>query len=149
MGGRCWLAGGPRAAISSRSATREPFVTPNSSSSGRYLFPKSARLLKSGDFRNVYDDGFRVPGRYFVAFCLRRGEGEGAKVGFTTPRALGRAVVRNRIRRRMREAVRLQLPKLPPGWWVVFNPRRVVLTAPFSELQEEVARVFRRCSEPS
>ena len=149
MGGQFLLAGGPRAAISLRSATREPFVTRNSNSSGSFKFPKCARLLKSGDFRNVYDNGFRVPGRHMVAFCLQLPDGGPSKVGFTTPRALGRAVVRNRIRRRVREAVRLQLPFFPPGWWVVFNPRRSALSAPFLEIQEEVARVFRRCSEPS
>jgi len=67
-------------------------------------------------------------------------------VGFTTPRALGKAVVRNRIRRRVREAARLELAQLSPEWSIVFNPRRKTLDCPFTELQAEVRRLFIRCS---
>ena len=45
-------------------------------------------------------------------------------MGFTTPRALGKAVVRNRIRRRVREAARLELAQLSPEWCIVFPGRR-------------------------
>lgn len=89
--------------------------------------------------------------RFFAAFCLRRQEvgGAPARVGFTVPRALGRAVIRNRIKRRMREAVRGELSHLPACWNVVFNPRRTVLDAAFDDLRRETARVFDRCNERS
>jgi len=70
----------------------------------------------------------------------------GPRIGFTTPRALGKAVVRNRIRRRVREAVRLHLEQLSPQWWIVFNPRPKAMNAPFQELEREVERLFRRCN---
>jgi ribonuclease P protein component len=71
-------------------------------------------------------------------------------LGFTTPKALGKAVIRNRIRRRVREAVRIELDRfesgeLSPAWWIVFNPRRKALDCPFTELQAEVKRLFLRC----
>jgi ribonuclease P protein component len=72
---------------------------------------------------------------------------DGPHVGFTTPKALGKSVIRNRIKRRMREAVRLELPSLNSEWSIVFNPRRKALDCPFSELQSEVRRFFIRCSE--
>lgn len=87
-------------------------------------------------------------GPLFAAF-YRRAEGEAAaRVGYTTPRALGPAVARNRIKRRLREAVRMQLSALGAGeepgagWEIVFNPRRAVLEAEFSRLSGEVARLF-------
>ena len=64
------------------------------------------------------------------------------RVGLTAGRVLGGAVERNRIRRRMREAVRMHLGALPAGVDVVLHPRRLVLEMDFSRLEREVARVF-------
>ena len=72
-----------------------------------------------------------------------------SRFGFTCPRALGKAVVRNRIKRRLREAVRSRLAEIRPGWVVVFNPRRTVLDAPFIELCKEVSRVLAKCNTSS
>jgi ribonuclease P protein component len=109
-------------------------------------FPKSVRLLRPGDFRRVYDNGTRYTCPFFAAFCLSDLESPGPRVGFTTPRALGKAVVRNRLRRRVREAVRLELALLSNEWSIVFNPRRKTLDCAFTELQAEVRRLFVRCT---
>ena len=83
----------------------------------------------------------------FAAFCLAVPElADGPKVGFTTPRALGKAVKRNRIRRRLREAVRLRLCDLDPKWMIVFNPRRAMLDADWPRVQAEVAKLVERCT---
>jgi len=70
-------------------------------------------------------------------------------VGFTTPRALGKAIRRNRIRRRVREAVRRRFAALEGGWDVVLNPRAAALQAPFAELEAAVEKLFRELSEKS
>jgi ribonuclease P protein component len=77
---------------------------------------------------------------------VRESEPDGPHIGFTTPRALGKAVVRNRIKRRVREAVRLALDRLNPQWSIVINPRRKALDAPAAELRKEVERLFLRCN---
>ena len=64
------------------------------------------------------------------------------RIGLTAGRVLGGAVDRNRIRRRMREAVRLHLAKLPGGVDVVLHPRRRVLDMEFVQLEGEVSRIF-------
>jgi len=104
--------------------------------------------LRSTDFRRIYDQGSRFSSPFFAAFCVREAQPCGPRIGFTTPRALGKAVVRNRIRRRVREAVRMHLAQLSPEWSIVFNPRRKVMEAPFPELEREVERLFVRCSGP-
>jgi len=80
---------------------------------------------------------------------VRDPESQSPRVGFTTPRALGKAVVRNRLRRRVREAVRLELASLSKEWSIVFNPRRKTLDCAFAELQAEVHRLFIRCQQES
>lgn len=97
----------------------------------------------------VYDTGRKLPKANFVAFCLRRPDEQPTRVGFTTPRALGKANVRNRVRRRIREAVRLKLSLLPNGWSLVVNPRRVAATRPFAEILAEVEQVLARCAASS
>jgi ribonuclease P protein component len=80
-----------------------------------------------------------------TVFYLRR-EGEPAesdlRIGFTVGKVLGGAVQRNRIRRRLREAVRLNGfgPGIPAD--IVINPKRSLLTADFSAVQSEVAKAF-------
>jgi ribonuclease P protein component len=99
----------------------------------------------------VYDNGTRYACPLFAAFKLRHTAmghtSESPRIGFTTPKGLGNAVVRNRIRRRVREAVRLELSSLSPEWSIVFNPRRKALDCLFGELQNEVRRFFNRCNE--
>ena len=67
-------------------------------------------------------------------------------MGFTVGRAIGGSVVRHRVKRRMREAVRLRLPQLEGPWSIVFNPRRSCLEAPFEALGREVEKLFEKCS---
>jgi ribonuclease P protein component len=111
-------------------------------------FPKSVRILRSKDFRRVYDHGSRYSGPFFAAFyaTASNAAGSGPKVGFTVPRSLGGAVVRNRIKRRVREAVRLRLDQLSPQWEIVFNPRRAAIDSPLPDLIREVEKFFLRCN---
>jgi ribonuclease P protein component len=77
-----------------------------------------------------------------TVFFLARPQGKGLRVGFTVGRMLGGAVARNRIKRRLREAVRLARPsdRIPVD--VVINPKKAVVTADFVELQNEVRGAF-------
>ena len=113
------------------------------SASGRRGFPKSAHLLKHADFDRVYREGKRHFSRPMTFFYLRRTDSPGGpRVGFTVGRVLGGAVERNRMRRRLREAVRLELARLNTPVDVVINPKKSVLTADFGELVKEVGRAF-------
>jgi len=111
-------------------------------------FPKSCRLLRSAQFKQVYDNGFRHQSTYFAAFCLAA-DPSGAQIGFTTPRGLGKAVFRNRLRRRIREQVRLHWPLLGPRWRVVINPRRAADNATPQQLKQEIERLFVRLARHS
>jgi ribonuclease P protein component len=129
---------------------------------GRGKFPKAAHLLKHADFDRVYRTGRRQFSASITVFWLRREkqqEGDsfidgtgpatsiGPRIGFTVGRVMGGSVVRNRIRRRLREAVRLNLAQLlvpsPQPVDVVINPKKSALAAEFIRLKSEVADAFR------
>jgi ribonuclease P protein component len=98
--------------------------------------------LNHADFERVYDKGKRHFSANLTAFYLPRAGTGGLRVGFTVSRALGGAVERNRIRRRIREAVRLRRPANAPAVDVVINPKKSVLRVEFMELLLEVGRTF-------
>jgi ribonuclease P protein component len=79
-----------------------------------------------------------------TVFYLRRADDEltAARIGFTVSKALGGAVQRNRIRRRLREAVRLGDFAIGVAVDVVINPKRSALAADFNDLQSEVMKAF-------
>jgi ribonuclease P protein component len=115
--------------------------SPKQQATGRRArFPQTARLLRHADFERVYEQGERHFARHMTFFFLP-GEGE-ARIGFTVGRVLGGAVQRNRIKRRLREAVRSERQRLGTGVDVVVNPKKSVLQAKFSEVTQDVSRAF-------
>ena len=105
-------------------------------------FPRSVRLLRHADFEQVYKQGRRHFSPHMTVFYLRRETGEGLRIGFTVGRVLGGAVDRNRIKRRMREAVRMRRPQVIAAVDVVINPKKSVLKVEFPELLAEIAKAF-------
>jgi ribonuclease P protein component len=110
-----------------------------------YSFPKAFHLLRPTDFRRVYDNGSRFSGSLFTSFLLSKDEVTGPRIGFTLPRALGKAVRRNRMRRRLREAIRLEFHRVSPRWDIVINPRRALENASWDSIQNEVRKLVSRC----
>ena len=77
---------------------------------------RSNRLSRSRDFDAVYRQGRSSATRYLVLYWFRRDDDAGdPRLGIAVPKKLGGAVVRNRMKRRLREAWRKILPEVPPA----------------------------------
>ncbi len=108
----------------------------------RRRYPRSMRLVRHADFERVYEKGRRLFSKHITVFYLRRESGNCARIGYTVSRALGGAVDRNRMKRRLREAVRMaRIPAAVPVD-IVINPKKSLLKTDFEALLEEVGRAF-------
>jgi len=103
--------------------------------------PDVLKLKNSEEFQSVYKEGVRKNSRSFVIFLLANGR-DHSRVGLTTPRKIGAAVERNRIRRRIREILRTAWPILPRGFDIVVNPRSSVFSRNFLELKMELLELL-------
>ncbi len=113
-----------------------------SGSGKRRKFPRDVRLLRHADFERVYKQGRRHFAPHLTAFYRRREEGNTLRIGFTVSKMLGGAVQRNRMRRRLREAVRLNWPEFQSPVDIVINPKKSLLTVDFSDLTKEIGQMF-------
>lgn len=113
---------------------------------------RDARLRKHGDYQRVYKAARKQPGSAMTWFFADRvasgsiAPNETPRVGLTVGKVLGKAHERNRIKRRMRAAVRMHLSVLPAGVDVILHPRRQVMTLEFGKLEGEVLRIFRQAA---
>ncbi|MGD9924924.1 MAG: ribonuclease P protein component [Pseudorhodoplanes sp.] len=102
------------------------------------------RLRQRADFLAVRG-GVKVPSAGFVLQARDRSDKGPPRVGFTVSRKVGNAVIRNRVRRRLREVVRLSSEgALQAGHDYVLVGRRAALSAAFSELVADYGRAIRR-----
>jgi len=143
---------------SGSSLANEPLVRPGSPLTSHIAHLTSqSRLRQHADYQRVYKASRKQFAKQMAFFFAMRAadapsDTTGPRIGLTVPKALGKAVDRNRIKRRLREAVRRALPLLSVPADVVLHPKRTTLTLPFATIEQEVAEIFRtiqkRCGPP-
>lgn len=111
-------------------------------------FPKSIRLRKRPDFLRVQGKGRRIVRASLVAVALRREDKGSPRFGLTVSKKVGNAVVRNRVKRALREALRRDARALT-GVDVVFIARPSAAMASSMQLAAEVGEVLERLARPS
>jgi ribonuclease P protein component len=94
------------------------------------------------EYEAVYRSGKRRSSAQFVVFC-RASAGSPSRFGISIKKAVGNAVVRNRIRRRIREILRRNSSEIPSGWDLVIHPRPLVATADFATVSAELLNLLR------
>ncbi len=102
---------------------------------------KEERLTKSSQFAAVFEEGRFWADDLVVVKAMRNGL-EVSRVGIVASKKIGNAVVRNRAKRLLREAVRLN--SMVPGWDVVLVARKGVVGASYREVEPAFVRLMRR-----
>lgn len=107
------------------------------------------RLRKRRDFLAAAK-ALRAGAAPFLMQARDRGDDAGVRVGFTVTKKIGKAVVRNRIRRRLREVARKVLPQAGrPGFDYVLVAREAALRLPFDTLVRDMERALRKLDAPA
>jgi ribonuclease P protein component len=105
--------------------------------------PRDCRVVRRAEYDAVYREGRRRSSREFTIFVRPNGLAL-SRFGWSIKKALGTAVRRNRIRRRLREILRLHRQEIPPGWDIVIHPRSSAATADFAALTAELLKLLPR-----
>lgn len=112
------------------------------------MTPLIFRLRKHADYQRVYQASRKQFSKQMSFFVASRPADcnftePTPRIGLTVGKVMGKAHDRNRIKRRMREAVRHNLPQLTAPVDVILHPRRSVIDLDFATLDREIAQVFR------
>ena len=102
--------------------------------------------MRRGEFDAVYRAGKRRSSAHFTVF-VRANQLPVSRFGFSIKKALGGAVVRNRIRRRVREIVRCHRQEIPAGWDIVIHPKSMVAKTPFAALTADFLRLVQSAAK--
>ena len=111
-----------------------------------FSFSKARRLTRASEYERVKRDGLVRHGKLLTLSATAVENSGLCRVGFVTSRRLGSAVVRNRVRRRLREIVRQHQHDLRQDFWVVLIAKRDAANASYPVLEGEWLRLARRAN---
>ncbi len=100
------------------------------------------RLRKPREFQYVYKHGKKWIGKYLLLIYVKNNN-PFSRIGIVTSKKVGRAVVRNKIKRRLREIVRLNISKIPSGYDIVVVSKSRAKEVNFWDLREDLLEGFR------
>lgn len=100
-------------------------------------FPRSRRITRRSDFQLVRTKGKSVHGRFLVLGYFEDSEEAPSKLGLITTKRLGNAVIRNRVRRKLRGIMQRIGDRFSPGHWFVLIARNAAAEATSEQLEKE------------
>ena len=103
---------------------------------------KKFRLRKNIEFKNIYKHGRNYWNRNFILY-IRKNKLKETRVGFTISKKIGNAVTRNKIRRRMKDAYRLNFDNLKEGYDLIFIPKKHIVDIPYKELENSMIHIMK------
>lgn len=116
------------------------------SNGGSLSFPRTRRLKRDSDFDLIKARGYTVRGTLMMLAALTVQRSPAFRAGFVTSRRVGSAVVRNRVRRRLKEIVRAHQDEVRPDVWIVLIAKSGAATASYRAMEDEWLRLGKRAS---
>lgn len=117
----------------------------SSDSPRRFRFPRKCKIKRSGDFQSVYRARIRVYNERLTICCRPAAPGAPSRLGLSVSKKVGKAFVRNRWKRLLREAFRLRRRELPVGFDFIAIPTRQDQVPHLAILADDLLKLTRRC----
>jgi len=122
------------------------FLATQTTKVSSFSFPKTRRLTHRSEFERVKRNGITQRGKLLMLNAMPIENSDTWRAGFVTSGRLGGAVIRNRVRRRLREIVRRHQHELRQSVWFIIIARHEAAAATYGALEDEWLRLARRAS---
>lgn len=106
-----------------------------------FSFPKAHRVTRKSEYDQIFAQGEKAVGRHFVCYWTRQC-GQGCKLGLVVSRKVGKATVRNRVKRQLREFFRLHRSEMPPDVQLVIIARPSSATLGFHQCAATMRQIL-------
>ena len=107
-------------------------------------FGKEERLTKTHQFKRVYNQGKSVANNLVVLYVLKKSNDQQRRVGFSVSKKIGKAVVRNKVKRRLKEVYRRHKNRLISGIDLVVIARQGIDQATYEEIKESLLGIYNK-----
>lgn len=102
------------------------------------MLPKRNRLRKGTSFKNIYKKGRRLSNPYFTLFYLQNHKIEHPQIGIVVSNKVGKATVRNKVKRRIREIIQSELKNIPNNLQILVLTKPKISSLNFQELKKSL-----------
>lgn len=107
---------------------------------------KEYRLAKREDFNKIYRYGKSMANHQFVLYYLPQPKLENFRLGISVSKKVGNAVVRNRLRRMVKEIIRLKKESVTPHYDYILLARKPAVDMDYAEMEKSIWHVIRKAS---
>lgn len=104
---------------------------------------KALRLTKNLEFINIYKSGRRVSSLFFVMYIKKNDLGY-SRLGVSVSKKVGKSVIRNKIKRQIKEIVRQNYDFINSGWDIVFSVKPAAVQLNYAQMEKEIINLLKR-----
>lgn len=107
------------------------------------LLPKKFRLRKNIDFRKTYKRGKSLATRNLVMY-IKKNNLKDSRIGFSISKKIGKAHIRNKLKRQLREIIRKKIPLIKKGYDIIFIARQGIKFSSFKDMEKDIMFLLKK-----